>query len=154
MDNLDKIIFLDIDGVLNVYCQGRDKYGCLFHKHFEDNLKYIIMKTNAKIIISSSWRTAGLEKMRSMWHDRKLPGEIIDITPYDESRHRGKEIQMWLNNHSILKYVIIDDDTDILESQLSNFVKTSNNLDHIDCVDIGYGLTYECAKKAVKILNS
>ena len=27
---IDKVIFLDIDGVLNVYCQGRDEY--MMHK--------------------------------------------------------------------------------------------------------------------------
>ena len=42
---MKKIIFLDIDGVLNVIEQGWDDYGPLFHKHFEDNLKMIIDKT-------------------------------------------------------------------------------------------------------------
>lgn len=49
-----KIIFLDIDGVLNVIGQGRDEYGQIFHKHFENNLKRIIDETDAKIVISSS----------------------------------------------------------------------------------------------------
>jgi len=31
-----KIIFLDIDGVLNVISQGRDKYGMIFHPEFVD----------------------------------------------------------------------------------------------------------------------
>lgn len=56
-----KVIFLDIDGVLNVYCQGRDEYGCTFHKHFEDNLRWIIEETGAKIVISSTWRRDGLD---------------------------------------------------------------------------------------------
>ena len=47
-----KIIFLDIDGVLNVYCESRDKWGCTFHQHLVDNLGYIIEKTGAKIVIS------------------------------------------------------------------------------------------------------
>jgi len=55
-----KIIFLDIDGVLNVIPQGRDKYGMIFHPEFVENLKYIIEQTNAKIVISSSWRIDGI----------------------------------------------------------------------------------------------
>ena len=62
-----KVIFLDIDGVLNVISQGHDEYGSLFHKHFEDNLRYIIEQTGAKIVISSTWRMSGLSEMQRMW---------------------------------------------------------------------------------------
>jgi hypothetical protein len=161
-----KIIFLDIDGVLNVYCENRDKYGCTFHKHFEDNLKWIIDETNAKIVISSSWRSSSLQVMQEMWEYRNLPGEVIDITPnendvvnqgicdfYDQVI-RGMEIQLWLDkNKDITSYCIIDDDNDFLLNQLANFVQTSNNKDHEDCVDIGYGLTRKCAERVIKILN-
>ena len=51
-----KIIFLDIDGVLNVSNCERDKYGALFHTPFEDNLQELIDKTNANIGISSTSR--------------------------------------------------------------------------------------------------
>lgn len=56
-----KIIFLDIDGVLNVFGKSHDQYGKTFHKHFENNLKYIIEQTNAKIVLSSTWRFKGLQ---------------------------------------------------------------------------------------------
>jgi len=159
-----KIIFLDIDGVLNVYCQGRDVFGCTFHKHFEDNLRLIIEQTGAKIVISSTWRYSGLKVMKEMWISRGLAGEVIDITPdmikfvdnedIYESVERGEEIHKWLDDHSdIESYVIIDDDDDMLESQKDNFVLTANNSDHEDCVDIGYGLTRICAEKAIEILN-
>ncbi|MFA5068205.1 MAG: HAD domain-containing protein [Candidatus Izemoplasmatales bacterium] len=162
-----KIIFLDIDGVLNVYCQGRDQYGCTFHKHFEDNLRYIIEQTGAKIVISSTWRMDGLQKMQQMWKDRKLAGEIIGITPtvadivekgtfefYDQVE-RGHEIQQWIDEHidQVENYCIIDDDNDMLQSQRNNFVRTANNRDHEDCVDVGYGLTRKCSEKVVQILN-
>lgn len=151
---MEKIIFLDIDGVLNVYCEGRDEYGCTFHKHFEDNLKWIIEETNAKIVISSSWRMNGLSIMQEMWQYRKLAGEVIDVTPYINNCKRGEEIQLWLNNNTVSNYVIIDDDTDMLDIQKNNFVCTSENIDHSDCIDIGYGLTHKCAEQAIKILNN
>lgn len=162
-----KIIFLDIDGVLNVYDQGYDQYGQIFHRHFENNLKWIIEETGAKIVISSTWRFAGLEKMKQMWIDRQLPGEVIDVTVdcyqligegkfenYDEVE-RGHEIQQWLDEHQteVTHYVILDDDNDMLQSQRHNFVRTANNINHPDCVDIGYGLTRICAEKAIRILN-
>ena len=49
--------------------------------------------------------------------------------------------------------MIIDDDTDMLDSQKNNFVQTSENRDHLDCVDIGYGLTRLCSEKVIEILN-
>jgi hypothetical protein len=68
---------------------------------------------------------------------------------------RGDEIQAVLNIHpEITHYVILDDDTDMLKHQLGNFVQTSNNINHPDCIDIGYGLTKECTNKAIRILNA
>lgn len=178
-----KIIFLDIDGVLNVISQGHDEYGSIFHSHFVDNLKYIIDQTGAKIVISSSWRKSGLKAMQEMWKHRNLPGEIIDVTPslylqkggciqfwndklsqrptpkiHGYSIPRGCEIEYWLNNERFKiddggRYVILDDDVDMLLSQKDKFVQCSGNEDHEDCVDIGYGLTKKCAEKAITILN-
>ena len=159
------VIFLDIDGVLNVYCEGRDEFGCTFHEHFVENLRWIIEQTGAKIVISSTWKMSGLEFLKEMWIKRNLPGEIIDITPnvvdviergtceFYDLVDRGHEIQQWLNDNKVDNYCIIDDDTDMLPIQMNNFVRTSNNKDHEDCVDIGYGLTRKCAEKAVEILN-
>ena len=159
-----KVIFLDIDGVLNVIPQGHDAFGGIFHPDFVDNLKRIIDETDAKIVISSSWRHSGLQKMLDMWEFRNLPGEVIGVTPDlyrfldfegERTMVRGDEIQAVLNIHQeITHYVILDDDTDMLKHQLGNFVQTSNNINHPDCIDIGYGLTKECTNKAIRILNA
>ena len=166
-----KIIFLDIDGVLNLIPQGRDKYGDIFHPHFVANLKRLIDVTGAKIVISSTWRMSGFDVMKNMWKDRKLPGDVIGITPIgyhlsqrdfnfkkwkDRTMPRGVEIQYWLDNtkDNIDNYVILDDDTDMTKFQFDNhYVKTSGNMGHPDCIDIGYGLTKICTDKAIKILN-
>ena len=51
---------------------------------------------------------------------------IIDITPRVESQIRGEEIAIYLQHNSdITDYCIIDDDSDILKEQTSNFVQTS-----------------------------
>jgi hypothetical protein len=154
-----KVIFLDIDGVLNVIPVGHDKWGAIFHDHFVDNLKRIIDVTGAKLVISSTWRMGnGLEGMIDMWKERDLPGEVIGITPnfmvhFKTTLCRGKEIDAYLEEHpEITNYVIIDDDSDMEPHQLKNFVMTSGNTDHSDCVDIGLGLTKECADWAIKIL--
>jgi hypothetical protein len=149
-----KVIFLDIDGVLNVIPQGRDQYGSIFHPQFEDNLQYLIEQTKANIVISSTWRYSGLKVMQNMWRDRGLPGNIINITPiHFNSRYRGEEIDAWLKENQVDNYVIIDDDNDMLPEQMLNFVQTYGNHEHTDAVDFGYGLTKECTLKAIGILN-
>jgi len=153
-----KILFLDIDGVLNIVSidEGRDQYGQIFHKHFVDNLQWIIEQTDAKIVISSDWKSSGLVIIKEMWKNRNLPGDIIDVTTYlGDDFSRGHEIQDWIDNHrdSIESYVIIDDTDCVLEHQLPFFVRTSSNVHHEDSIGLGYGLTKQCAKTIVEILN-
>ena len=158
-----KVIFLDFDGVLNVIPQGHDDFGGVFHPEFVENLRRVLDETGAKLVISSTWRHMGLERLNRMWKQRQYPGEIIGITPDlrwsddfegETKMVRGDEIQAYLHWYSeITNYVILDDDTDMLKNQRMNFVQTSANINHPDCIDIGYGLTNECANKAIRILN-
>lgn len=154
-----KVIFLDIDGVLNVIPRGFDEHGALFDKHFVDNLGLIIQETGAKIVITSSWRISGLDSMLKMWSDRGYPGEIIDITPdfrwkTGTGLQRGLEINEWLSKRSdIFNFVILDDDSDMESNQIAHFVQTWRNNSHPDSVDDGYGLTDICTKIAIGILN-
>lgn len=169
-----KVIFLDIDGVLNteVFTRAffgilkrlntdrpeakkiakaelRDDYGVLFDPMAEDMLKWIVEATGAKIVISSTWRMSGLKIMQEMWTKRGLPGEVIDVTPNHMKRtgctlQRGKEINEWLSSNPVESYVIIDDDSDMEPEQLFRFVQT----------DYQYGLTYKAAVKCVDVLNN
>ena len=165
-----KIIFLDIDGVLNSgdnlaalhftqkynACQIHDKYGQLFDERCVRWLDFILMETNAKIVISSTWRIAGLNTMREMWFDRKLPGEIIGITPdsidaalaekfMETKADRGLEILEWLsNNLGVESYCIIDDNDDMTPEQLEHrFIHTSSK----------DGLDRTSAARAISILK-
>lgn len=165
-----KAIFLDIDGVLNTenfimiffdVCKKldkdfgeakalrksllRDDYGNHFEPNCVQNLEWITKETGAKVIISSTWRFSGLQIMQEMFKSRNIDVEIIDITPNLDICKRGEEIKLYLeNNPQIDSYVIIDDDTDMLEEQLGSFVNT----------DSYYGLTRKDAVKAIEILNN
>lgn len=157
----NKIIFLDFSGVLYVKTKSCDEFGPLFHDEFVNNLKWIIEETGAKIVISSTWRCMGIKTIQKIWETRKLPGEVIDIIPSIINGNsnfnflnRGAEIQLWLNTHTVEQYCIIDDNFDILESQMNNFVLTSDNIDHPDSIQYGYGLTRKCAEQVIEILNN
>lgn len=105
-------------------------------------LNYLIFQTDAKIVVSSSWR--GDKSLQEIFAIVGIP-YYIDVTPYCESRHRGTEIQMWLDKHpEVENYVILDDDNDMLDSQLEHFVQT--NWEY-------RGLSDENVEQAIKILN-
>ena len=162
---MTKVIFLDIDGVLNPKWWDSDKqsdnYGRLFDAKAVANLSKIIEETEADIVISSSWKNIGLVELQNMWRDRGLPGKLVDITPdymsdelllkedssnMDYLYERGSEIQGWLLLHGddVGRYVIIDDMDDILPEQLSHFVQT----------DPEFGITIDDVKKIVHLLNN
>jgi len=162
-----KIIFLDIDGVLNCAESFKKRMKLVakreldYHRFdwpsfpYVGHLNSIIEATNAKIVISSTWRllhpldgndfsgrcTSGL---RDIFKLTGILGEIIDKTPEFINRFRGYEIKAWLKDHPEVKnYVIIDDSSDMLEDQMNNFVKTTWEK----------GLQQEHADKAIGILN-
>ena len=164
-----KVIFLDIDGVLNTgwcYTQmdrntPKDKYGYAFDPKSVANLKKILEETGADIVISSSWKSLGLSELEEMWQNRGLPGKLIGITPNSVSDEmllnadldhmeifsiRGMEIKEWLDKHGkkVSHYVIIDDMDSFLSSQQSHFVQT----------DPEVGITNEDVKKVVHLLNN
>lgn len=164
-----KILFLDIDGVLNsidndyAMCElwrldksnkSRDEFGTLFDERCVRWLKWIIEKTDCKIVISSTWRMSGLKTIQLMWETRNLPGEVIDITPVSVSPEiinlyaatnneadRGYEIQEWIDLNKPEHYCIIDDDNDMLDHQ--HFVRTNKST----------GINYSSAHGVVSILN-
>ena len=168
---MGKVIFLDIDGVLNTkywYSQKdrnapQDQYGYAFDPTSVANLAQIIEKTGAEIVISSSWKELGLSELRNMWKERKLPGNIIDVTPdymtdemllnadlndtdIDHLYIRGCEIKGWLELHGadVSHYVIIDDMDDVVPEQQSHLVQTDPNI----------GISDWDAIMAIMILNN
>ena len=145
------IIFLDIDGVLCVSShilsipekERLDKWGMVFSPSCVAELYRIIEISHADIVLSSSWKLMKLNKVKQMWIDRNLPGNVVDVTPDVEEGGRGNEINQWMKDNFIPdQYVIIDDDKDMLPSQLSHFVHTKEEM----------GLTHEKSNEAIKIL--
>ena len=152
---MNKIIFLDFDGVLNTeHYQGllqyqgkpwQDEYGAFFDPKAVKQLKRIIDATDADIVVESSWKYLGLDAMKELWKVRNLPGTIIDITPSLLGKNKGVEIASWLSKYAKqdIRYVIIDDEYVILDSQVPHFILTNPY----------EGITEEQANRAISMLN-
>lgn len=154
-----RIVFLDFDGVLNTAhyilvmesrkLQCNDEYGSLFDPASVSYLGRIIDKTDAKIVVTSSWKNLmSYSDILSMWHKRSLPGEVIDVCPIPEGRRkRGDEVDAWISEcKESCQYVILDD------MSVDNFNK--HQLDHLIVVNPYYGINQETVERAIDILNT
>jgi hypothetical protein len=134
-----KVLFLDIDGVLNSQktCEafGNPSKGGFPHGFDADNMalfdhaaialiRRLCKKTDASIVLSSSWRI--IHSVNDCANGLDLP--IFDRTPSLNwyGRVRGDEIAAWLSDHpEVTRYAIVDDDSDMLDWQKSRFVQTN-----------------------------
>lgn len=136
-----KLVFLDVDGVLNsgnFFSSGRRVKS---HDYDPKNqldpeavelLNEIIEATGAKIVISSVWRYNHKPiELREILGAFGFKGQIIGSTPRStESKARGKEIDAWLTESGysrrdpVEKFVILDDDED-MEPHMSRLVRTT-----------------------------
>jgi hypothetical protein len=163
---MTKIIFLDIDGVLNsqlYYTTGRSDASGVRNDIDPvaiELLNELINKTGAKVVISSSWRVGRtVEELQSILNKEGFTGEVIDKTKDLRDREdgdailRGNEIFCWIMDNpgivgqyysSYKNYVIFDDDTDMLYRQVNNFIR----------VEKFCGLSPTNVQAAINILNS
>lgn len=168
---MSKVLFLDIDGVLNTERQHDhcveagvayvDNFGYAFDPEAVANLKKIVDETGTDIVISSSWKFWGLSTMQKLWVSRGLPGKVIDATPNNVSDEmllsvdlslmdmpagKGSEIKEWLSTsgQEVTHYAILDDMDDMLPEQQSHFVQT----------DPRVGITEDDANHVISILNN
>ena len=172
-----KILFLDMDGVLNSeesfvanhHAREEERFkrndaSVAFAKEFcwplghispplVERLNKIVENTHCKIVLSSSWRIiCSIEELRG-WLTQKgfvYADRLIDKTGQNSKDARGGEIQDWLDAHpEVTKYVILDDDSeDIIGSYTTK--KHPNNFVH---VPFKWGLQDEHIIQVIEILN-
>lgn len=158
-----KIIFLDIDGVLNHQQFYTDRQNIKDGSYVENNicrksvsnLNDLINETGAKVVVSSTWRHGRTASdMQDILNEVGFTGEVIDCTPNLRGQGclRGNEILKWVKDNKELigadyynftDYVIMDDDSDMLYWQRNNFL----------LIDRFVGLTMGAVFQAKKMLN-
>jgi hypothetical protein len=135
-----RVIFLDVDGVLNCakYLRQSANGGIVGIDPYRVALLHrIIEATGAKVVVSSSWRLGDenlavvrrscdpfyLDRTPSL-RDAFYRPETRDRIPY-LNIPRGAEITTWLFNHpEVTHYAILDDERDAGIGHGDNFFKT------------------------------
>ncbi len=141
-----KILFLDVDGVVNCVTTAQRHRGAIgIDPYMALLVDRIIQATKCEVVLSSTWR---------LWENSRKEVEqqvckFIDVTKSmpliggSEMHERGKEIAEWLSRHpEVEKYAILDDSTDFMPDQ--PLFKTSWST----------GLTQEIANEVIAHLNS
>ncbi len=152
--NDTKIIFLDIDGVLNKMDIASVYDELAIRNELVMNLNEILNATGAKIVIISNWlQIMELDKIVSRLTLKGLnPDSVIDcikvnvVTPEGNlsySIKKDKFIISYIFDHNITSYVIIDD---TLASELLDGHKMVSPITNI-------GLTSEDVENAIEILD-
>lgn len=108
-----KVIFLDIDGVLNCHKTPNPRN---FPYVIDNDLlllfRQLLERTGALVVLSSTWRydPAGI------FSAKHYGVPFIDITPDMPKEPRCKEILEWVRKHpEVNRYAVIDDEDDELD---------------------------------------
>ena len=160
-----KVIFLDVDGVLNVMSDSYRTFmkpeGHHIEYHLVDRLNYIMAKTDAKIVISSSWKSS----MDDLEFQLKQEGfrywdKVIGRTPFsgemdtrgEQSGYRGLQIQYWLkhNAEKIKRYVVLEDEISDVCGEKCSAIPFKN----VISVDMNEGLSHYDTMEAIMFLNT
>lgn len=159
----NKIIFMDVDGVLNYtkwYVDDRNP-GNLYGQEGDIDpecvrrIVNICKRTGAKIVLSSDWRIdknsigrlerAGFPEGLIFSQTPELIWTLFNSPTSTEDYSRSREINMWLTEHpDTYNYVIIDDSEDFSDEQ-KRF--------HYICVDSDNGFTDKNMEDAIRILS-
>lgn len=141
-----KVLFLDVDGVLNStpFLARVDAINAMDPRCIEQ-LARIVRESGCKIVVSSAWRLSGLgvkSDFRRCLNEAKDDGTVrralIGITPdlsnekSDTYPVRGSEIAKWLadgTDEEIESFVILDDDTD-MGDLINRLVRTDIFVEH------------------------
>lgn len=136
---MEKVIFLDIDGVLNCNNTPNSKhFPYIADERLVRRFRSVLEASGASAVLSSTWRfyPAGLFSAR-YYH---IPFE--EVLPDLTGRPRSEEIGAWLSSHpQTQRYAVLDDEDDELDG-LPLFQPNSRE-----------GLTDEIAVALVRYLN-
>lgn len=153
-----KVLFLDVDGVLNY--MGCDSYfgSVLFVAEEKVRLLAdIICETDAKIVLTSTWREGYYDMLGQeesfdscLYEALAEKLEESDLYIHDcigcEGQTRGEQIELWIKDsgEDIESFVILDD---------MNAEEFGQYTDYLVQTDPGMGLEEYHVKAAIQILN-
>ncbi len=138
-----KVVFLDIDGVMNTYDLVRSHGFDYIDRSLVALLATVVRDTGAEMVLSSFWRLDPKDRLLVDLALKEFGMFVYDKTP-SLSGPRANEIKSWLAaNTQVEKYAILDDDEDAGVGMEHSFFQTSAEI----------GLTSEIVSRVISHLN-
>lgn len=163
-----KVVFLDIDGVLNSYAywkwqkarKGETEPKIInmaqwkleaVDKHAVSRLNRLHEETGCVYVLSSTWRILeSLEDMQALLEHHGFTGKLVDKTTTatmgDHTSCRGLQCAEWLSRHqdkNITSFICLDDDSDF-----------ANMPDRLVRTKTETGLLDKHVERAISLLNT
>ena len=108
-----KIVFLDLDGVLN--CRKTDnprKFPFIVDPILLTRLNRLLELTGAQVVLASNWRYDPVGVLAAKYY--QVP--FVDMTPDLPGEPRGNAIREWVSKHPhVQRFIVIDDEDDDLD---------------------------------------
>lgn len=157
---MSKIIFLDIDGVLNTsFTRERNEPIDEFRVAY---LAEVVHKTNAKIVLTSTWRynfDRGLFSLKPISEStkelvkafKKHKVKISDLLPDTPNDQRAEDILNYIQKHNITQFIILDDELFNYPSLSLDKHLVRTKFDARDEKEAGF--TEEMIQRAIELLN-
>ena len=149
-----KVIFLDVDGVLNImsnsYRTFMKPYGQHIEPHLVQRLNYLMEVTDARVVVSSSWRLH-MDDLEGQMVTQgfKYWDRVIGKTRYGQG-YRGEQIRDWISDNDYDgKYVVLEDEP---SDVCGNKCRAINAM-YVVHVDMNEGLTQNDVDRAIGILE-
>ena len=116
-----RIIFTDIDGVLNVDYKKKWKKSCIeLYNKITDEL-------DLHPVITSTWRIPyNIDKLNEIFRNQGINRKILDSTILLQPSIRGLEILEYIERNNINEYCIIDDKINDINGYVNNIVHINN----------------------------
>lgn len=169
-DGTVKVLFLDVDGVLNSNERRAYDYEGLrgMDPELTAHLLRIVLQTGCKIVVSSSWRLGGIGPgsdfavaLADADRSGKCLGAVAGATPVPMGRTEGglyvgqrrrDEILTWLETYAeevqVARYAIVDDEPSSIVDGPDDWLR-----EHMFATDDDLGLTAEIADRVIAHLN-
>jgi hypothetical protein len=108
-----KVIFLDIDGVLNsASTPNPRRFPYIVDDRLLARFRELVRKTGATVVPSSTWRVDPVGRLAANLYE--VPFD--DVCPDMPGAPRCEEMQSWLQQHpEVIRYAVLDDDDDCLD---------------------------------------
>jgi hypothetical protein len=145
-----KVIFLDIDGVLLPFPHTGEDHGFLFPKSTMNALKRLLQLTQAKIVLSSTWRSqpSFVQDILKDFEKHELEiNEFWSMTDPNFHSERQWEIHKWLQENASgskkekVCWLALDDE-ELIEGEENESLRPFFQ-DHIIKTESALGLTEE-----------